>query len=747
MAGENDRLREQQEFNRAGSEGVGFLKEMRDYMRQMSEFQALNASEQRRINQLTSDATRLAKELEGFSRDDLKNARKREKFQQTFNKAKQEQAGIQSEIVNLLKDDEVGRKRVAKILGDQLTTSEDLTSEAEKLNKEMKKTEKITGFFQGFENVVKDIPVVRNLFKELTLGSQAAAENFAEFGSKSKAVGAGLAKVGSGLLSVLSSTLVLAFVDGLGKANKASVAFTNQLTIGNTASLKLLNSLQQYKSATITLSQLKDSSVQFTRALGAAVPPSAENIKQFAVLNQRLGISADSAASLYQFSASTGKNFKDATDDIVGLTKSFNLTSDVTLNYSDILNDVANASKATLLTTNKFPGGIAKAAIQARRFGLSLANLEASSGALLNFQTSIESELEAELLTGKQLNLNRAREAALMGDQATLAREIAKNVGSAAEFGRMNVLQQEAVAKAVGMTREELAKSLTQRDALLKLEKESGIANLSRLDTQEQIDALMEKGMSEVQALDALGKTEVARQEETLTTQQALINAMETVGDELANLFTVITGLEDPLKSISNALIKMTGTVTKEENRGTLAKTIGGLLGIKGSKALGLGGAIAGKGGKLSTKVLGTGMAGKLGTKLGKSAIGKAIPGLALGFALTDLLEGDTVGAGINTVAGIASFFPGIGTAAAGALGALDIARELTTSGGTVDAEDFTIRTHPKDTLVMAGGTKFGEETNILLKELIVAVKEGKTINLDGRKLNEGLDLSYSKFS
>ena len=32
--------------------------------------------------------------------------------------------------------------------------------------------------------------------------------------------------------------------------------------------------------------------------------------------------------------------------------------------------------------------------------------------------------------------------------------------------------------------------------------------------------------------------------------------------------------------------------------------------------------------------------------------------------------------------------------------------------------EDFTIRAHPKDTLVMAGGTKFGDDTNKLLKEL-----------------------------
>ena len=92
--------------------------------------------------------------------------------------------------------------------------------------------------------------------------------------------------------------------------------------------------------------------------------------------------------------------------------------------------------------------------------------LEGIASSLLDFEQSISAELEAELLTGKNLNLEKARLAAINNDVAGLAREIAENYGDAAEFTNMNRLAQESLAKAVGMTREELAGSLLEAKAI-----------------------------------------------------------------------------------------------------------------------------------------------------------------------------------------------------------------------------------------------------------------------------------------
>ena len=62
-----------------------------------------------------------------------------------------------------------------------------------------------------------------------------------------------------------------------------------------------------------------------------------------------------------------------------------------------------------------------------------------------------------------------------------------------------------------------------------------------------------------------------------------------------------------------------------------------------------------------------------------------------------------------------------------------------------IKPDDFTIRQNPKDTLVMAGGTQFGKETNGLLRQLISAVEGGKVINLEGRRVGETLVMSSYK--
>ena len=85
---------------------------------------------------------------------------------------------------------------------------------------------------------------------------------------------------------------------------------------------------------------------------------------------------------------------------------------------------------------------------------------------LLDFESSIEAELQAELLLGKDINLEKARQAALNNELATVAKEISKQIGSSADFSKMNRIQQEALAAAVGMNREELASTLLLEDKL-----------------------------------------------------------------------------------------------------------------------------------------------------------------------------------------------------------------------------------------------------------------------------------------
>jgi hypothetical protein len=66
--------------------------------------------------------------------------------------------------------------------------------------------------------------------------------------------------------------------------------------------------------------------------------------------------------------------------------------------------------------------------------------------------------MEASMLLGRQMSLDKARELALTGDLAGLAAEVKNQVGSQAEFEAMNVVQRKALAAAIGVSAADLGK-------------------------------------------------------------------------------------------------------------------------------------------------------------------------------------------------------------------------------------------------------------------------------------------------
>jgi hypothetical protein len=130
------------------------------------------------------------------------------------------------------------------------------------------------------------------------------------------------------------------------------------------------------------------------------------------------------------------------------------------------MTEISKVSAATTLSLGKNPKELAKAVATAKSLGIEMSKLEGIADGLLNFEQSIEAELSAELLTGKDLNLERARQLALNNDIAGMAEEINNQIGSSAEYTKMNRIQQESLAKAVGMNREELAQTLFTQEQL-----------------------------------------------------------------------------------------------------------------------------------------------------------------------------------------------------------------------------------------------------------------------------------------
>ena len=129
-----------------------------------------------------------------------------------------------------------------------------------------------------------------------------------------------------------------------------------------------------------------------------------------------------------------------------------------------VIKDIAESSETIAKFTGVTPDNLAKAAIQANKLGLSLKDIGSVAEGLLDFQSSLNKEIEASILLGRNINLQKARELALNNDLEGVAIEITKQVGGEAEFNKLNLIQRKALAESIGLSVEQLSKVVTNQD-------------------------------------------------------------------------------------------------------------------------------------------------------------------------------------------------------------------------------------------------------------------------------------------
>ena len=131
-----------------------------------------------------------------------------------------------------------------------------------------------------------------------------------------------------------------------------------------------------------------------------------------------------------------------------------------------VLKDIA-ASSETIATFTKAGGeNLFEAAIAARQFGLSIDSVAKAARSTLDFESSINAEVEASVLLGQNVNLQRARQLALSKDLVGFQQEIKNQLGGINDFTKLNVFQQESLAKAVGMSVGEVSKLVSGTEKL-----------------------------------------------------------------------------------------------------------------------------------------------------------------------------------------------------------------------------------------------------------------------------------------
>ena len=98
-----------------------------------------------------------------------------------------------------------------------------------------------------------------------------------------------------------------------------------------------------------------------------------------------------------------------------------------------------------------------EAAKQAAKMGLDLSATSAVAEKLLDWESSIAAEMEASMILGRSINLDKARQLAYSGDLAAMMTEVKNQAGGEAEFAKMTVVQRKSLGEAIGLQGAELA--------------------------------------------------------------------------------------------------------------------------------------------------------------------------------------------------------------------------------------------------------------------------------------------------
>jgi len=400
--------------------------------------------------------------------------------------------------------------------------------------------------------------------REMAEEIEKAGGNVNSFANKFEVLKTGLSSIGKNFTHHLTDPAVVmtALVGGLIHAfqhvDKEISEVAKDMGVGRDEAqgmvLEMEHMANHSNNVFINTEKLVKANTELNKLFGTAVVMNEEMLVSYTELTTQAGYSVEEASKLAQISVANGDSIKENTSAILGQVAALNAENGLAINTKDIMADISKISSATTLTLGNQPEKLASAAFKAKQFGMELNKLESISQGLLNFEESISAELEAELLTGKDLNLEKARQAALNGDLATVAEEIAKQTGTAAEFAKMNVIQQEALAKSVGMTRDDLAKSVMEREALAKLSDQEGNSS------QEKFNNLVkEVGLEE--AKKRLGDEQLANQLSSVSTQEKLAAAATKLQEIFASLVTPLMPVLDIFGSIFEIIGPIVGTV------------------------------------------------------------------------------------------------------------------------------------------------------------------------------------------
>ena len=303
-----------------------------------------------------------------------------------------------------------------------------------------------------------------------------------------------MAALGAGALFKLAGALF----DQFKKSDQSTTEIARGLSISKKEAEAFKKEMHESSMAAgsigITIKEQTKAVMSLNKALGGTAIAFDKDIREGAAeALGLLGLSEEAVANMAKEAMIAGKSFKELekeqTKGVLNAEREFGIR----LKLSDVLDETNKITGIARVNAMGIEGGLAKAVATAKSLGIEMSAVAGSAGQLLDFESSITKELEAEMLIGRDLNLEKARSAALAGDQEALAKALVEEAGSLEELQEMTVIQQQALAGALGMSADQLADSLMTGEALSTQAQADLDRKADEVKAAEQLQSLQER--------------------------------------------------------------------------------------------------------------------------------------------------------------------------------------------------------------------------------------------------------------
>lgn len=313
-----------------------------------------------------------------------------------------------------------------------------------------------------------------------------------------------------------------------------------------------LDIITSQKNQFATLQDIQDVQTEFISSTGKVFDLSTKSAKELTInlveIGKAFGYGSTEATKLHMMFRDIGA------DDTLAknLQQNLGLMSEMAgLSPQIVSQDLIDASEIVSTYFAGMPDKAAKAVIQVRRMGMSLKQAGSIAQQMLNLEGFMTDMYELQAMSRGGIDFSKAFEKGLMGDIEGMTKDIMDNIGTTAEYNKMDYLTRVKIAKTLNMSVDDLAKSVRLREQMNGLsQKEQDYLN-ANLDKMGDISNFSQDEIrNRLQQLQSTDRLSVAWDKIKYTLLKALIPLAETFADVIDAISPLVDVLVGALKFV-----------------------------------------------------------------------------------------------------------------------------------------------------------------------------------------------------